>query len=432
MRFNQSRWMESYIDKNSQKRKEAKNDFEKNFYKLFNNAVFGKTMENERKRVDVKIVTHWDGRYGAEALIARPNYRSSSYFGDDVVAIELTRTDITITKPIYVGLSVLDLSKIRLYRFHYEFMRQNLRDQCKVLYIDTDSLIYEIRGVNIYEFMKSNINEFDTADYSHSNVYGIPLMHGKEVGLMKDECKGRIMTKFAGLRSKVYSLQVQGMKDIKKAKGVKSAVVDTTIEFHHYVSCLMNNLVIQREQKNICSRLHIVRTEKQMKVALSPDDDKRCLLHAQTDTLPWGHHTINEEEVRQYRENQRKLGRILRRQLQDWDEEDEELLKILVSDDVAVQGNSDCCSVDGVSVDDDGAAARCITKGPSAVVGDGMAARNTVAAERRAAFKRAHESLEHSRSLEELQNEQQQQQQQKKKKNVSLDLNLKLFPSTLK
>ena len=111
-------------------------------YKLFNNAVYGKTIESERKRVDVKLVNKWEGRYGAEALISKPNFHSLSIFDENLVAVQLSRTTISIQKPIYVGLCVLELSKICLYRFHYDFMKKQLGDMCKLMYTDTGKYIF--------------------------------------------------------------------------------------------------------------------------------------------------------------------------------------------------------------------------------------------------------------------------------------------------
>lgn len=275
LQFNQRAWLKKYIDLNSMKRQNAKNDFEKMLFKLFNNAVYGKTMENKRKRVDVKLVNKCTGRYGAEALIARPNFHSCDIFDDQLVAIQLLRTEICIKKPIYVGLSVLDLSKILVYRFHYDFMKQKVGEQCKLLYTDTDSLVYEVKNKNMYNVMRENIGEFDTWDYPVNNEYNMPRENKKIIGLMKDECNGKIMLEFVGLRSKMYSARIQDEKPLKKAKGVKGNVVKNTITFDDYIKCLQENTSMTREQWYIRSRQHNLFTEKEIKVALSAHDDKR-------------------------------------------------------------------------------------------------------------------------------------------------------------
>ncbi|XP_031781108.1 uncharacterized protein LOC116416500 [Nasonia vitripennis] len=224
LKFDQRVWLRSYIDLNSEKRKQAKNDFEKLLYKLFNNAIYGKTMENERKRIDVKLVTKWCGRYGAEALVAKPNFHSCCIFEENLVAVELARTEITVRKPMYIGLCVLDLSKSLVYDFHYEYIRDRVGDRCKLLYTDTDSLVYEVTDLNMYEAMRQDIDHFDTSDYPETNQFGIPRANKEVVGLMKDECCGRVMTEFVGLRSKMYTVKNEGQDVIKKAKGVKADV----------------------------------------------------------------------------------------------------------------------------------------------------------------------------------------------------------------
>ena len=163
-------------------------------FKLFNNAVYGKTMENERKRVDVKLVDRWEERYGAEMYIALPNFHSCAVFEENLVDIQLDRTKIKICKTIYIGLSVLDLSKTLIYRFHYEYMQDLVGDKSKLLCTDTDSLVYEIRRINMYKLVKGDLNEFDTSDYPVDNQFNIPLVNKKKVGLMKDEANGKIIT----------------------------------------------------------------------------------------------------------------------------------------------------------------------------------------------------------------------------------------------
>ncbi|XP_067203768.1 uncharacterized protein [Linepithema humile] len=153
LQFAQSPWLRGYIELNTQFRTRATNDFEKNLYKLMNNAVFGKTMENVRNHTDVRLVTQWEGRYGAEAMIAKPNFHSRSVFSENLIAVELRKLEVKFDKPIYVGMCILDISKTCLYEFHYEYMAPLYRDNCKIMYTDTDSLIYLLHCEDAYRNM---------------------------------------------------------------------------------------------------------------------------------------------------------------------------------------------------------------------------------------------------------------------------------------
>ncbi|KYM94189.1 hypothetical protein ALC62_15183 [Cyphomyrmex costatus] len=290
LEFSQSPWLRDYIELNTKFRTLAKNDFEKDLYKLMNNAVFGKTMENVRDRVDVKLLTKWEGRHGAEAMIAKPNFHSRSVFSENLVAIELRKLEVKFDKPIYVGMCILDISKTCLYEFHHEYMTPLFHEKYKIMYTDTDSLIYHVECDDVYEIIKRDINRFDTSDYSIDNPYSIPFANKKVPGLMKDENNGAIMTEFVGLRAKVYALRVQGKKDTKKAKGVKSNVVARSITFDDYTECLNDVIEMTRRQSCIRLKLHEVYTISETKIALSPHDDKRYIVSGSTDTLPWGHY----------------------------------------------------------------------------------------------------------------------------------------------
>ncbi|XP_070522413.1 uncharacterized protein [Cardiocondyla obscurior] len=292
LQFKQSPWLKVYIELNTKFRTIAKNDFEKNLYKLMNNAVFGKIMENVRNHVDVRLITHWEGRFGAEAMISKPNFHSRSVFAENLVAIEMRKLEVKFNKPIYVGMCILDISKTCLYEFHHEYMRPLYHDQCKIMYTDTDSLIYHIECEDVYDNMKRNINKFDTSDYISNNVYGLPLVNKKVPGLMKDENNGVIMMEFVGLRAKMYALRVNGKKDIKKVKGVKSNVVAKMITFDDYTRCLHEEIEMTRQQTCIRSKLHEVYIIREEKTALSPYDDKRYIVSGFIETLPWGHYKI--------------------------------------------------------------------------------------------------------------------------------------------
>jgi len=141
--------------------------------------------------------------------------------------------------------------------------------------------------------MKRDIAKFDTSDYQIDNAYGIPLVNKKVPDLMKDENNGAIMTEFIGFRAKMYALRVDGKKDTKKVKGVKSIVVARTITFDDYTRCLQDEIEMTRRQSCIRSKLHEMYMISESKIALSPYDDKRYIVPNSTDTLPWGHYKIS-------------------------------------------------------------------------------------------------------------------------------------------
>ncbi|XP_020299268.1 uncharacterized protein LOC109863417, partial [Pseudomyrmex gracilis] len=244
-----------------------------------NNAVFGKTMENVRKYTDARLVIKWEGRYDAKALIAKPNFHSRSVFAEDLVAIELCRLEVLFNKLLYVGMCILDISKTCLYKFQYDYMAPLYGDDCKILYTEIDSLIYHIKCEDVYENMKHDIARFDTSDYPVNNPYNMPHANKKVPWLIKNENNGAVMTEFASLRAKMYATRVGDRKCTKKVKGVKRNVVAKMITFDDYVRCLRNATKLTRQQSCIRSQLHEVFTMSEWKLALSPHDDKRYVVH---------------------------------------------------------------------------------------------------------------------------------------------------------
>ncbi|XP_072394634.1 uncharacterized protein [Diabrotica undecimpunctata] len=296
LKFKQSAWLRPYIELNTQLRATATNDFEKNLYKLANNSIFGKTMENIRKHRIVKLVRSWNGRYGAKNLISSVRFHSRKIFNENLVAIELIKSDLVFNKPLYIGMTVLDISKLCMYQFHYDYMLPKLgADKCNLMYMDTDSFIYELYCDDAYEeVIKSDISKFDTSDYAADNIYNIPRVNKKVLGVMKDENKGEIMTNFVGLRSKMYTFKVQSGRVTKKAKGTKHNIVKNVIKFNDYVNCLNHFKEQIATQRSIRSYSHNVYSIEQTKIALSPYDDKRYLISNSFRTLPWGHYSILE------------------------------------------------------------------------------------------------------------------------------------------
>ena len=135
IQFNQEAWLKPCIDRNTELRKQPKNDFEKDFYKLMNNAVFGKTVENVRKRRDIKLITANKRR---NQLVSEPNYHTTKWFSEKLLAIEMKKTKVKMNKPIYLGLSILEISKTLIYKFWYDYMKPKYDDNVKLCYMDTE------------------------------------------------------------------------------------------------------------------------------------------------------------------------------------------------------------------------------------------------------------------------------------------------------
>lgn len=292
LEFSQTQWLKSYIDLNTRLRTAATDNFSRNLFKLMVNSTFGKTIENVRKYQKVNLHTYWDGRYGARVRIASPRFESLAIFSENFVAIQSSKDDILMNKPIYVGMAILDLSKIIVYEFH-EYMIRLYGTNCRMLYTDTDSLIYEVICEDIYEDIKKDIHRFDTSAYAPNNQFNMPLVNKKVIGLMKDENNGMILTEFCGLRSKMYATLVENGDGMKKSKGVKRCVVEKTICFQDYVNCMIEKSKIVREQNTIKSHLHNLYSLRQTRIALSAHDNKRLIDPIDVSrTWPYGHKDI--------------------------------------------------------------------------------------------------------------------------------------------
>ena len=288
LEFDQSPWLKQYIDYNTEKRKNAKNDFEKDFFKLMNNSVFGKTMENIRKRVDVRLVTD---EKKLLKLTSKPSYVSSKIFNENLVAVHKIKETLTLNRPAYVGMCILDLSKTLMYDFHYNYIKNKYGKKAKLLFTDTDSLTYEIEAKDVYKDFFKDKEKFDNSDYPKYSPY-FYKKNKKVIGKFKDEAAGIPIIEFVGLRSKMYSYIKENQKGGKTAKGIKKNVIKNNIKHDDYKETLFNNKQMYHKMKTIRSENHQLGSYELNKVSLSCFDDKRYIHKDGINSYAYGHKNI--------------------------------------------------------------------------------------------------------------------------------------------
>ena len=238
-----------------------------------------KTSENDKNVILV------DDRKKALKLTSKPNFDRATIFDEHLVAVHMKKTEVYFNKPIYVGQAILDLSKTLMFDFHYNFIRKKYGNKAKLLFTDTDSLMYVIQTDDFYQDIKKDIKrKFDTSDYPENHPSGIKT--GKKViGKFKDEVGGKQITHFIGLRAKLYTFKVEEEGEVRKAKGLKKNVIKKSLSFEDYKKCLFSEEKIMREMNIIRSENHDIYSMTVNKVALSANDDKRLICENKIDTL---------------------------------------------------------------------------------------------------------------------------------------------------
>ena len=284
IKFNQSPWMEPYIRKNTDLGKVAKNAFKKDLFKLMKNSVFGKTIENIRKRQNVILV---DNRKKAAILSTKPNFERLTIFHENLVAVHMNKTEVYFNKPIYVGQAILDISKTLMFDFHYNYIRKKYDNKAQLLFTDTDSLIYHIQTDDVYHDIKKDIKKkFDTSDYPENHPSGIKTgVNKKVIGKFKDKAAGKQITHFVGLRPKLYTFKVEEKGETRKAKGVKKNVITNSLTFDDYKKCLFTEDELMKKMNTIRTQNHDVFSMTVNKVALSANDDNRKVCENKINTL---------------------------------------------------------------------------------------------------------------------------------------------------
>ena len=275
------------IDFNTVKRTNTKYAFE-DFYELMNNSVFGKTMENLRKRVDVKLVTDEKKL----ELSAKPTFVSSKIFNENLVTVHKIKETLILNRPAYIGMCILDLSKTLMYDFLYNYIKQKHGEKAKLLFTDTDSLIYEIQTEDVYQDFWNNKEKIDHSDSKDDSKY-FDKSNKKVIGKFKDEAAGIPITEFVGLRSKTYSYMKDDDKGSKTAKGIKN-VIKKNIKHVNYKDLPLNNKQLYHKMKTVRSENHEIGSYEINKVSLSCFDDKRYKLDNGINSCAYGHRNIWE------------------------------------------------------------------------------------------------------------------------------------------
>ena len=274
IKFNQEAWLKPDIDMNTKLRTEAKNEFEKDFFKLMSNSVFGKTMENVRKHRDIKLVTTEER---GNKLVSEPYYHTTKHFSENLLAIEMKKTKVKMNKPIYLGTSILDISKTLMYEFWYEYIKPKYKEKAKLCYMDTDSFVINIFTEDFFEDINNDIERwFDTSNYDKNDKR--PLKTGinkKVIGMFKDELGGKTVKEFCAPRAKTCLNLMDDDIEKKKAKGTYKCIIKRRIKFKDYKDSVFENKIILRSQLRFKRDLHIAYIEEINKIAISSNGNKR-------------------------------------------------------------------------------------------------------------------------------------------------------------
>ena len=242
-----------------------------------NNPVFEKAMGNVTNRRDVKLIVTEKRR---KKLVSQPNYDSWKVFSENLMAIEMRKTEILMDEPIAVGQAILDISKTLMYEFWYDYLKPKYQDKIELCCMDSDSFIFQFQTDDFLKDISSDgIKWFDTSNYDKNDIRPLPTGKNKKViGKFKVELGGKILTEFVALRAKTYVyVQLNNDKFVehKKAKGKKKCVIKKHLNFDLYKKALFNNETIRFTQRRFKSDYYKIYTQTAHKTALDNRDNKK-------------------------------------------------------------------------------------------------------------------------------------------------------------
>ena len=297
IRFYQERWLKKYIDDNTELRKNSTDESAKNFYKLMNNAVYGKTMENVFSRKNFKLISNKNADKLTK-LTRDPKFKKEYILTENLTVLEFDKEEIKFDKPIYVGFSILELSKLHMYNLHYNVIKEKFGNNATLMYMDTDSLVYEIFTEDIYEDLNTIPEYFDMSVYNKDKICFNPTNKGV-LGTLKDEFPNNPIKEFVCLRSKCYSLKLNNENEVKKCKGIVKSELKR-LDHETFIECNKNGGIIEVNQTTFKTINHDIYTIETKKDGLCRFDTKRIidarLGDVFTYTIPIGYDKKNDLE----------------------------------------------------------------------------------------------------------------------------------------
>ena len=288
IKYRQKAWLKAYIDFNSQQRAQSNNDFDKAFYKLKNNALFGKTMEDVRKRINYKLVTDNDK---FEKMVSSPFFNDRDIITKDITGVHMLKPKVELNKPVFVGQAVLDYSKLEMYNLFYKILPQcPLIKRLHLIGGDTDSFFLTIATdttVSLSDVFNNLAQHIDTSNYPPSHpLYN--TVNKAKLGCFKDETAGQTLEEMILLRPKMYSMKFKDRDtSIKRAKGISKHLV-RKMKHDKFREAFEKKKITQVQMTILRSKQHTIQTTTFTKRALSAWEDKRLWL-SENESLPHGH-----------------------------------------------------------------------------------------------------------------------------------------------
>lgn len=284
LEFDEKPWIEPYVMLCTSKRQQARSAFEKDFWKLLVNSLFGKSIENKRKYSQIKVIM--DKKKLAKN-ISKPVFDEFLILDEEKVFAKLRKTRIVLDKPIYLGFTVLELSKLLMFQLHYDTFKKYYDDKIELIYTDTDSFIYHIQTDDLVRDFKHFSGIMDFCDYPKDHEL-FNEKNKKVLGKLKDEMNGQPINEVIAIKSKLYFID-SPVKQQKRAKGVQRSVVEQHLTKDLYLRCLFDHEIHYNTVRRIGSDAHKIVGVETRKISLSPLDDKRHSIDA-VRTYAFGHY----------------------------------------------------------------------------------------------------------------------------------------------